>query len=1503
MRSATKPDDVNFRTVGMIDGTVWRRLLVPCIAAVAVATAVLRTRDAEAQLAERRVSQAANADATWPTYRGDLARSGCGTQALKTPLFLQWTHVPAHPPRPAWPEPGKEVHRMAFDYAYQVTSAGGRVFYGSSADHKVVALDLDSGRELWSFFTEGPVRFAPCVAAGRVFVASDDGCLYCLNRSRGKLIWRFRGGPRDERLLGNEQMISRWPARSGVLVDGQTAYFTAGMWGPDGVYVYALRADDGSVIWKNDTANLQYMLLPHNNYEGISGVSPQGYLALDDGVLLVPTGRAMPARFDAQSGRLLPWRIAWGKHHRPGSAWTMAAEGLFFGARRRSTGLPEASLGEDSRLRPEGLMAWDLHTGQAVFALDDVYRALLSDDTLYLTAGGYSGEGSGQVMAVDFEKLPKGASIPAPHTLGHEGAGVSPMGIEKQATWRTPTGRTYELVKSGDVLIAGGNDVVRVLGAETGDQRWKAPVEGQARALAVASGRLLVGTSTGRIYCFGQEEVAQPPVVNAGQAEEDREPPRPSDVAQAILDRCGIRSGYCLVLGLDDPELPLGLARQSDLEVIVLEEDEETIAPARRRYDRLGYYGVRIAIHRGDRAHLPYAPYFANLIVVAEPSSWDARQVYRRLRPCGGVLAVLAGDRTEEARRWLATRGSDSDEVVVDGDLVRMTRGPLPGAGSWSHPFANAGRTSASRDKLVRLPLETLWFGGPGPARMVDRHRYPPIPVYANGRLFVAGQHCVIGVDAYNGREMWSRELKDVGRFPGHDRGASVVADDRCVYVPHGLRCLQLDGETGRTLQTYRPPAEIDLPAEPAPETPPKDRRLRLVFNEVEWNYLAVTDRAVLGTVGAAQVRKSLANWPIAAPRGEYLFALSKKDGNTLWTYDSEHAVTPKSIVADDQRVYLLDQQNERGTIGPTTVKALDVDTGAVVWSKPIDDRWELLLADNCLVAAGTGYTVYDAESGKLRWSNHLPFELYDTYGAGVDHYRWALALRDFYVVPPMIVDGQILAPPRAFDLKTGEEKHLPSPLSGEDLLPFGVGNGGCGTYSACPALMFLRSGSLGIYDMATQTGMHWLGQIRPGCWINTLPAGGIVLMPEGSSSCSCAYSFQTSLALVPDARHEEWGVYTCEPPKQGSRLKTLSFNFGAVGDKRDRAGKLWLGFPRPFSPQALKVPFDTCAEAEYYRQNADEISIAGTDRPWLYSSGVAGLRAATLDLDLTRPAVVLEAHETPRIDGKLDDACWDGAEPVRFVDDSRRVDSRIRAWLRHDAENVYLGFRREASRQDGKPVPWTMNTKGDGAPAWQDDSLKVRFLTGADPFAYLFLSASGARFTGQGGRAMTIKPAEQPWQTAVHTTPQAWSAEIAIPATAREGLQIFLESFNRTGIGPERTFYKFRSWRRWFVTGGEADLVFERPPAPSSRSYTVRLHFAELDEVRPGDRVFDVEIQGKTVIQGLDVVSEAGGCRTALAREIERVSAADTITIGLLPSADSKLPAILSAIEIDQEE
>ena len=127
------------------------------------------------------------------------------------------------------------------------------VYFGSAADHTVRALDAGSGAERWVFCTEGPVRFALVLCRDRLYAVSDDGHLYCLKAFDGSLIWQRRLTPGAERCIGNEQMVSKWPCRSGVLIEGDKLYSTAGMWSGDGVIIYCLSADSGEVVWENDT--------------------------------------------------------------------------------------------------------------------------------------------------------------------------------------------------------------------------------------------------------------------------------------------------------------------------------------------------------------------------------------------------------------------------------------------------------------------------------------------------------------------------------------------------------------------------------------------------------------------------------------------------------------------------------------------------------------------------------------------------------------------------------------------------------------------------------------------------------------------------------------------------------------------------------------------------------------------------------------------------------------------------------------------------------------------------------------------------------------------------------------------------------------------------------------------------------------------------------------------------------------------------------------------------
>jgi len=47
------------------------------------------------------VTAASAAASDWPTYRHDLARTGCTEESLNAPLALQWVYTSAHEPRPA----------------------------------------------------------------------------------------------------------------------------------------------------------------------------------------------------------------------------------------------------------------------------------------------------------------------------------------------------------------------------------------------------------------------------------------------------------------------------------------------------------------------------------------------------------------------------------------------------------------------------------------------------------------------------------------------------------------------------------------------------------------------------------------------------------------------------------------------------------------------------------------------------------------------------------------------------------------------------------------------------------------------------------------------------------------------------------------------------------------------------------------------------------------------------------------------------------------------------------------------------------------------------------------------------------------------------------------------------------------------------------------------------------------------------------------------------------
>ncbi len=1225
--------------------------------------------------------------ADWPAYRHDMARSGLTTESLPAPLHLQWTYRAQHKPRPAWPEPGRELNRQAFDYAADVIAARGLVLFGSSADHKLYALDLATGAERWSFFTGAPIRFAPAVEGGRVFVASDDGFVRCLNLADGTLLWEFHGGPRRELMFGNEQMMDKWAIRTGVGVDRGTVYFAAGMWPSEGVYLYALRASDGSVVWRRLETATHYQKQPHPGSYALLGVAPQGYLVGNGAQVFIPTGRNVPAAFSRADGRFQYYHSApdgWG--NRWGGTWNMAVRDKLIGWRNHHVPDANTVIGEAQPTPEDGLVVFDAGTGARVLEVKAKLRAVADGTVLYASGGGKLG-------AYDLDAW-----------FGGKGW---------NARWESDCGRTYALIKAGNTLIAGQAGAVSMYSAQTGKKLWEAQVDGQARGLAVADGRLFVSTTTGRILCFGAGEVSQPPVHSPGvDAATTRRlaADRGAEArARAVLETTGINSGYCLVPARADAPFLYQLAQMSQLTTFVPEPDAAKAEKLRRDLDKAGLYGPRCVVQAGGASTLRYPTFFADLIVIDEGPAAGRRpplpvkEIYRLLRPCGGTLYIpLARGPGRHSSagivQWLKQGGVPEAEIQSRPGAVLVRRGKLPKSDDWSHQYGNAARSGSSADERVKLPLRLLWFGKPGPATIISRHWQGPAPLCVNGRMFITGQRHVTAVDAYNGRMLWQREFRQAGRWSIPGKGSNVAATDDSFFMATGDQCERLDAATGKFVRAYPIPKVPDLP---------EDLRKSLDT----WCFLAVDGKQVFGSMGPSE------------SAGRCLFSLKMDNGELEWAYSAPGPVPNNGVSITDDTVFLIerisgqdaDLARRRGLkidAGKRLV-ALDRSTGAVRWTtrEKIGSRTTLWFSNGVVVAiGGGGLTGYRAESGKLLYSHSAGFR------------RSAVITGDTIYVQPL-----------AFDLFTGKSRLRKDTFTNSKSPWNFVRSYGCGSMGGGPNLLAFRSGTLGFYGLAGDTGVHNFPAVRAGCCINAIPANGLLLVSPGDAGCSCSYSYQTTLALIPDSSRDNWGIFYDRLPN--TTVQRVSLNLGAPGDRRDKDGTLWLATPRPETRshrRDIAIPF----RIEYmnglgpYYKAADPEAAARNALSWVYSSGVRGVRRLELDLDIVdRGFSAWYTAAPPTIDGNLQETCWDGYKAYPSQVEGGSI------MLRYDRNALYLGCTRPLPEG---AAPKT-GIRADDGPVWEDGAFEILISDLPEPpipigrnCLHLAVSPSGTRYDGR---------------------------------------------------------------------------------------------------------------------------------------------------------------------------
>jgi outer membrane protein assembly factor BamB len=832
----------------------------------------------------------------------------------------------------------------------------------------------------------------------------------------------------------------------GPVVYDDVLYFAAGIWQSEIVYLYAVDPQSGKTLWTNDEAGTIYMAQPHGGAFANSGVSAQGHLVADEDQLYVPTGRAVPAVFNRKDGKFKYYHLQANGHI--GGTATAVVGGFFYNggaAFTKSDGALRSRMGVGPVAAFDELVLH--HNGSRLAALKQVKKKTKDRKGKEITVDTHD-------VAWTVDLVPGGTS----------------------------------LLVAGSTAIAGGNREVALIDLKTRKVVSTLPVDGVAFGLAVADGRLFVTTDKGTIYNFAAAPVqGEPKVVKESPAafagDDDA---TYQQAAKEILKQSKITEGYCIDLGCGDGSLSAALALNSKLRIIAVDADPKNVAAARKRLEAAGLYGNRVTVLPAadlQKTHLP--KFIANLVVSGRSvaDGIDAvpmKEAQRLQRPYGGVVCVGKA-----------------------GEMRPDVRGELKNAGSWSHLYGNPANTASTEDD-VKGPLSVLWFQDVS-LELPQRHGRGPSPLFHQGRLFAEGMDELRGVDAYNGRTLWTFPLKGIleAYDADHIVGASQTGSNFCaagdsVYVRQDGHCYRLDAATGKELGKFTAPKRKD--GKPG-----------------RWGYISCENGVLFGSIVNEDHivrhawRRADKEMKQLFTESDTLFALDAKTGRQLWRYDAKHSIRHNAIAVGDNQVFLIDRplaEGDRLDVAlrrkgkqpepkheTGTLVSLNAKTGKPSWTNSKDVFGTTLAFNENVDALMMSY-----QSTRFKLPSEVGGRL-AVFRASEGYRLWDKKAN--YVTRPVINGRTIIAQGGAWDLLTGKEQ------------PFELKRSyGCGQISASKNLLLFRSATLGYLDLSRDAGTESYGGIRPGCWINALPAGNLVFIPDASAGCVCSYQNRAWMAL-----------------------------------------------------------------------------------------------------------------------------------------------------------------------------------------------------------------------------------------------------------------------------------------------------------------------------------------------------------------------------------------------------
>ena len=590
------------------------------------------------------------------------------------------------------------------------------------------------------------------------------------------------------------------------------------------------------------------------------------------------------------------------------------------------------------------------------------------------------------------------------------------------------------------------------------------------------------------------------------------EPLVAGDAEQKAIDHIvakhgSLFSGHALVLGGKDGKLAYGLAQHTRLKVTIVERNAARVKALRQALYVTGVYGTRISVIHAPDADIPLGSCIANLIVsehtlAGKKLPYSKQEAKRLTRPDGGQII---------------TRG------------FKYTRPKLDGATDWTHQYGTAGNTSYTSEALggIDNTADTTlqWIGRPGADFGIDRQNKISSPLAVGGRTYLQGLNRVIGLDAYNGEILWSKEIPDLRRMNVPHDSANWCADEKHVYMAVADRAWVIDAKSGQRVGNLKLTAQQ------------RDTH--------DWGFIANNEYAVIGSsvLKGSHVRDFWGGdkWydkvgqkkSIAQVCSDKVFAYSKNTYKGQWAYGRGHIINA-SITLDKDKLYFLESRNSEikadaaGRISDNRlwldayVVCLDVKTGKKRWESKLPP-FEYLKADSGFLQTvygqmgKKGYLIVSSEattddSGKFTGKGNYVYMQFNDQGklAWQQKTAWSGSHHGSHIVHPLVFEDSVYVYPHAVDLDSG--KVLPQKMSGRSGCPTIVGfKGGIFQRAKSPT----GNGSLSIWSKKTQKNSGW-AKLRPSCWLNFLPSQGMTIMSEGGGGCSCGGWIETSVALRP---------------------------------------------------------------------------------------------------------------------------------------------------------------------------------------------------------------------------------------------------------------------------------------------------------------------------------------------------------------------------------------------------